>query len=121
VTNYVLSSCLDDGFEYLSAFLYFSKFAFVGMVFYPTHSYYSSKHHILKLLRINCSVLINIQVWYSSTLHTYIFMKLFFISILMLLEHKNVHLFINADFACEILNLIPMIHFLSWLIELPRY
>jgi len=48
-------------------------------------------------------------------------MKRFLAVILMLLQHKKFWLFINADFACGILDLISMTCLPSWLIKLPRY
>lgn len=58
------------------------------------------QHH---LSSVCCSAFLSIHVSqpYSFTLHTYTFMERFLTLILMLLEHNNFFLFINADITYE--------------------
>jgi len=81
------------------------------------------QHHISKLSSVRYSAVFRIIASqpYSATLHTYTLMKRFLTLILMLLEHNKFFSFINADFACAILDFISMTHLPSWLIKLPRY
>lgn len=70
------------------------------------------------------SALFNIQVSYSyecGIFFTYTFMKRFLTSIHLFLKYSNFFLLMNADFTCEILDIISMKHLSSWLIILHRY